>query len=662
LTGSVVQGGAGQLQFTWDIAFLPSGEMLVTERAGRVRVYASGAYFDTLVRTITVPNVRAQGEAGLMGIAVDVDFAANPYVYLCASRDLDGAGGGAPWENEVLRYTIAPNGTWSGLTVLLSDMTAGTNHNGCAVEMDSFGLLWVTMGDAGIELQAQDPDDMNGKILRMHRDGSVPAGNPTLPGAAGQTVAYSMGHRNPQGIAFQPGTGRVYAAEHGPNTDDEVNLIESGFNYGWPCRTGAADLGPSSGNPACNAGQTFRPPVWESNSPTIAPSNLAFAQGSAWGDWEGHLFVAQLKEQDLRRNVLSGAGTSVVASAIHFNATYGRLRAVVLGPGGHLYLSTSNGPSGNPTGGDRIIRVSVRASRIAGPDRYATAAAISAAHFSPGAPVAYVATGLNFPDALAGSAAAAHAGGPVLLVTTNGIPAATAAELGRLNPGTIRVLGGPGAVSNGVMAALDPYTAGPVVRLWGPDRYSTAAAISAATFSPGVDAAFVATGTNFPDALSGGAAAGHLDGPLLLTNAGTLPLATAAELGRLNPDVVYVLGGAGVVSNAVAAAIGSAAGAPVTRLSGADRYATATAISSNLWTTSDAVYVTTGLNFPDGVAGGAAAAVMDAPVLLVHTNGVPVPVIAEVQRLEADRVVILGGSGVVSNTVMSVLAGLLEPN
>ncbi len=656
MTSTVVQGGANQLQFTWDVAFLPTGEMLVTERAGRVRVYASGALSAPLVRTITVPDVRAEGEAGVMGIAVDIDFVPNPYVYVCASRDLAGPD---PWENHLLRYTVAPDGTWSAPLLLLGGMTAATIHNGCAVEMDSQGRLWVTMGDANVALSAQDPDDLNGKILRINRDGSIPVDNPTLPGAVGQTAAYSMGHRNPQGITFQPGTGRVYAAEHGPSTDDEINLIVAGANYGWPCRTGAADNGPNSGAPECT-GPTFSPPVWESNTPTIASSNLAFAQGPAWADYEGQLFVAQLKEQDLRRFTLSAAGTSIVGTpAIHLDGAYGRLRAVVPGPGGHRYLTTSNGAS---NGGDRVIRVSVKATRLAGPDRYATAAVISAAHFSPGVPVAYVATGLNFPDALAGGAAAAYHGGPMLLVTTNAIPAVTAAELSRLNPGKIRVLGGPSVVSNGVMAALDAYTSGPVERLSGPDRYATAAVISAATFSPGVDAVFVATGANFPDALAGGAAAGHVDSPLLLTRTGSLPAVVAAELARLDPDAVYILGGPSVVSNAVAAAIGAVAGAPVTRLSGPDRYATAVAISAGLWTTSDVVYLTTGLNFPDGVSGSAAAAAVDAPVLLVQTNGVPSVVVQEIIRLQATRVVVLGGPSVVSDAVLSLVAGVLEPN
>ena len=193
--------------------------------------------------------------------------------------------------------------------------------------------------------------------------------------------------------------------------------------------------------------------------------------------------------------------------------------------------------------------------REAGPNRYATAAAISAGAFSPGVPVAYVALGTNFPDALAAAAAAGYLGGPVLLVTTDSIPAGTAAELARLKPGRIVVAGGISVVSDAVLAALDPYTTGPVTRQAGPNRYATAAAISAGAFSPGVPVAYVALGTNFPDALAAAAAAGYLGGPVLLVTTDSIPAGTAAELARLKPGRIVVAGGISVVSDAVLAAL-----------------------------------------------------------------------------------------------------------
>ena len=198
---------------------------------------------------------------------------------------------------------------------------------------------------------------------------------------------------------------------------------------------------------------------------------------------------------------------------------------------------------------------SLDVTRYAGSDRYATAAAVSAGSFESGVPVAYVAIGTNFPDALAGSAAAGFRGGPTLLVSPTGIPDATATELERLHPAEIVVLGGTSVVSGEVAKALKAYTDGPVRRLAGENRYETAAAISADTFDPGVPLAYVATGANFPDALAGTPAAGSLGGPVLLVEPTSLPAATAEELARLHPARIVILGGNSVVSGSVKAAL-----------------------------------------------------------------------------------------------------------
>jgi putative cell wall-binding protein len=189
--------------------------------------------------------------------------------------------------------------------------------------------------------------------------------------------------------------------------------------------------------------------------------------------------------------------------------------------------------------------------RQSGADRYATAASISSHTFGPGVPVVYIATGLNFPDALAAAAAAGRLGGPVLLVTGTSIPGATQAELTRLQPGHIIVAGGTGVVSNGVLTALAAYTTGGVERQSGANRYATAASVSANTFAPGVPVVYVATGLNFPDALAAAAAAGRLGGPVLLVGPTSIPTDTQAELSRLKPGRIVVAGGSGVVTDAV---------------------------------------------------------------------------------------------------------------
>ncbi len=298
---------------------------------------------------------------------------------------------------------------------------------------------------------------------------------------------------------------------------------------------------------------------------------------------------------------------------------------------------------------DRIVLT-----RLAGADRYATAAAISKASFPSGAPVAYLSTGSNFPDALAGSVAAARAGGPLLLVTATGLPPATAAELARLKPTRIVVLGAPAVVGDGVAAAARKYaTSGSLTRLAGADRYATAAAISKASFPSGAPVAYLSTGSNFPDALAGSVAAARAGGPLLLVTATGLPPATAAELARLKPTRIVVLGAPAVVGDGVAAAARKyATSGSLTRLAGADRYATAAAISKASFPSGAPVaYLSTGSNFPDALAGSVAAARAGGPLLLVTATGLPPATAAELARLKPTRIVVLGAPAVVGDGV-----------
>ena len=298
-------------------------------------------------------------------------------------------------------------------------------------------------------------------------------------------------------------------------------------------------------------------------------------------------------------------------------------------------------------------------SRLAGADRYATAAEISEATFGAGVPVAFVATGGNFPDALAGAAAAAYLHGPVLLTGGTSLPGATASELARLRPGRIVILGGTGAVSKGVAQALAAYA--PVSRVSGADRYETAAVLSRETFPAGVGVAYVSTGRNFPDALAGGAAAGRDRGPVLLVRGDEIPSATAAELARLSPGRIVILGASGVVSDPVAHELGRFS-ANVVRLAGADRYATAVSVSQSGFAPDGprTVYVATGTNFPDGLAGGPVAGLAPGPLLLVPSNALPANVSAELKRLAPSKVVVLGGPGTVSDAVARAIDAVVN--
>jgi glucose/arabinose dehydrogenase len=343
LRATVVQSG---LVNPWDVAFAPGGQMFVTERPGRVRVFGNGNKGATLLATTTIPNVRAIGEAGVMGIAVDGNFGTNRYVYVCASRLVSGQ-----WLNQVIRYRVTTG--WQlafSKYVIRFGMRANTTHNGCAVEIGPDNKLWVSMGDSANEALAQNPTALNGKILRMNRNGTVPSDNPIMPGTSTRTRVYSMGHRNPQGIAFDETTGRVYAIEHGPNVSDEINWIRPGKNYGWPCVTGAGTPY-HNGYAACSQNAPFANPVWHSGGSTIATSGATFVRGYKWQAFRGQLFVAQLKQQDLRRFKVVDPSSRFDYKATYFNERWGRLRAATLGPGDRLWITTSNGSN------DKVIRI-----------------------------------------------------------------------------------------------------------------------------------------------------------------------------------------------------------------------------------------------------------------------------------------------------------------
>ncbi len=221
-----VETVAEGLDTPWDLAFAPDGRIFFTERPGRLRVIEGGRLRPEPVATI--PEVVERGEGGLLGLALDPDFAGNGHLYLY--HTYSGSDGGL--RNRVVRYTLADRAGARGLTeprVILDDIPAAAIHNGGRIAFGPDGKLYVTTGDAAAPALAQDRDSLAGKILRLNPDGSVPDDNP-FPGSP----VYSYGHRNPQGLAWQPGTGQLYATEHGPSAHDEVNLIAPGDNYGWP--------------------------------------------------------------------------------------------------------------------------------------------------------------------------------------------------------------------------------------------------------------------------------------------------------------------------------------------------------------------------------------------------------------------------------------------
>ena len=295
--------------------------------------------------------------------------------------------------------------------------------------------------------------------------------------------------------------------------------------------------------------------------------------------------------------------------------------------------------------------------RLAGDDRYSTAAAVSRANYAPGVGTVYVANGLDYPDALAGAPRAGADGSPILLVQQGAVPAVVRTELGRLKPGRIVILGGSGVVSDAVAAELDAYTSGAVSRISGANRYATAAAI-ASTFGSGVDVAYVASGLTYPDALAGAPVAGSGKDPVLLVRGDRLDSPVAATLRQLRPQRIVILGGAGAVSESIAAELRGYTAGSVTRIGGSDRFSTAAAISADAYPDgADVVYLANGYDFPDALSGAPLAGRERGPVLLVRPGSIDPTVAVELARLGASRVVALGGPGVVSDTVLKLAAG-----
>ncbi|WP_164737323.1 cell wall-binding repeat-containing protein [Georgenia sp. SYP-B2076] len=383
--------------------------------------------------------------------------------------------------------------------------------------------------------------------------------------------------------------------------------------------------------------QTARKTFFEaSGNPMLEPY-------SSWAD-----FGLNLKNGE---NFGRGGST---ASLVNFVAAYGK----------HPSILSETTVAGKRAAADLLVNGASTIeplTRIFGSDRFATAAAVSASQFQPGVPVVFIADGANFPDALAAGPAAAAAGGPVLLATQNGIPPATAFELGRLNPGRIVVLGGTGTISDQVLRQLGSFTAGGATRLSGSDRYATAAAISAATFAPNAPVVYVASGENFPDALAVGAVAARDGAPLLLTRPGALPSSIANELTRLNPGRIVVLGGTGSVSASTFNTLKGYTAGPVSRMEGSDRFATSAVVSAASFPNgADTVYVATGTNFPDALATIPVAGLQKAPILLLPAGtSVPTAVRTELERLAPSRIVVLGGETVITPQQTAALGALV---
>jgi glucose/arabinose dehydrogenase len=330
------------LEAPWAIDFAPDGRIFVTERPGRVRIIRNGQLLDEPWTTI---DVATGGESGLLGLALDPKFQNNGLVYL-AHTYVDGEGNVI---NRLVRMRDNPSGEKGILdTILVDGIKGASNHDGGRLRFGPDNKIYWTMGDVQDSDLAQDVLSLNGKILRLNSDGTIPQDNP-FP----DSIVYSYGHRNPQGLAWQPETGRLYSTEHGPSGfqgigQDEVNFIEAGKNYGWPIIHGDKT---QNGMIA---------PVIQSASQTWAPSGAAFVVG---GPWDGSLLFVGLRGQSLYRLTLD---TNDPSKVIGFErllvGEFGRLRDVRQGPDNAIYILTSNRDGrGIPSvEDDRLLRLIVK--------------------------------------------------------------------------------------------------------------------------------------------------------------------------------------------------------------------------------------------------------------------------------------------------------------
>ena len=322
------------LEYPWAVAFLPDGRMLVTERAGRLRLVGQDWRLDP--KPIAgLPDVVATGQGGLFDVVLHPEHAQNGWIYW--AYNAPGAGG---WGTALARGKLQGS-RMTEVQVLFSmqPKTRSSQHFGGRIVFDKAGMLYLTLGDRGDKERAQKLDDHAGSVIRLHDDGRVPVDNPFAKRVEALPEKWTLGNRNMQGATLHPKTGELWTHEHGPQGGDEVNVMRSGLNYGWPVITYGVTYGFGTriGEGQTKPGMVQPLYLWV---PSIAPSGMAFVSGSKFPQWTGDLLVGALRDQVLVRLELDGE--KVVREERLLQGLVGRIRDVRMGPDGLVYLLTDD--------------------------------------------------------------------------------------------------------------------------------------------------------------------------------------------------------------------------------------------------------------------------------------------------------------------------------
>lgn len=319
------------LNHPWEILWGPDNFIWMTERFGRIsRVNpATGA----VIPLLTVSEVQSNGEGGMLGMVLHPNFSSDPYVYVAYNYS------SGSYREKIVRFTYNGN-TLINPVNIIDNIAASSIHNGCRLLITPDLKLLITTGDAANQSTPQNLNSLNGKVLRLNLDGTIPSDNPI----AGNPL-WSYGHRNAQGLVLANGI--LYSSEHGPDTDDEINIIEKGKNYGWPDVRGFCNTG--SEQNFCIANNVKEPIMaW---TPTIAACGLDYYDHNQVPQWKNSLLLVALKNARLYQMKLNTTHTSVIETNEYFTNKYGRLRDLCISPDGKVYISSSNG------GNDKIIVV-----------------------------------------------------------------------------------------------------------------------------------------------------------------------------------------------------------------------------------------------------------------------------------------------------------------